>query len=112
MCNKCINCSSCEEVCPDDAVHMAKKRYPSWPDRESMGTSAEEELAKCPLCGTFQVPAKQIQSFPDKIIEKVGKYKKFRKDIERAAAVCSECREKIANIGGGKAILFKLMMSS
>jgi len=112
MYDKCINCAICEEVCPDDAVHMAKKRHPSWSDRVSMGTSAEEELAKCPLCGAFQVPAKQIRSFSDIIIEKVGKYKKFREDIERAAAVCSECREKIANIDGGKAILFKLMVSS
>lgn len=112
MYDKCINCSSCEEVCPDDAVHLAKKRHPSWTDRESMGTSAEEELAKCPLCGAFQVPAKQIRAFSDKIIEKVEKYKKFREDIERAAAVCSECRAKIANIDGGKAILFKLMVSS
>ncbi|MBA7601666.1 NAD(P)H-quinone oxidoreductase subunit K, chloroplastic [subsurface metagenome] len=112
MYDKCINCASCEEVCPDDAVHLAKKRHLSWPDRESMGTSAEEELAKCPLCGAFQVPAKQIRAFSDKIIEKVEKYKKFREDIERAAAVCSDCREKIANIDGGKAILFKLMVSS
>ncbi len=110
MYDKCINCASCEEVCPDDAVHLEKKRQPSWPNRETMGTSAEEELAKCPLCGAFQVPAKQIRSFSDKIIEKVEKYKKFRKDIELAAAVCSECREKIANIDGGKAILFKLMI--
>jgi len=110
MYDKCINCSSCEEVCPDDAVHLAKKRHPSWPDRESMGTSAEEELAKCPLCGAFRVPAKQIRAFSDKIIEKVEKYKKFREDIERAAAVCSDCREKIANIDSGKAILFKLMV--
>jgi len=112
MYDKCINCASCEEVCPDDAVHLAKKRHLSWPDRESMGTSAEEELAKCPLCGAFRVPAKQIRAFSDKIIENVEKYKKFREDIERAAAVCSDCREKIANIDVGKAILFKLMVSS
>ena len=110
MYDKCINCASCEEACPDDAVHLAKKRHLSWQDRGSMGTSAEEELAKCPICGAFQVPAKQIRSFSDKIIEKVEKYKKFREDIERAAAVCSDCREKITNIDGGKAILFKLMV--
>ncbi len=112
MYDKCINCASCEEVCPEDAVHPARKRHPSGLDRGSMGTSAEEELAKCPLCGTFQVPAKQIRSFSDRIIEKVEKYNKFREDIERAAAVCSGCRKKIANIDSGKSILFKLMMSS
>lgn len=112
MYDKCINCARCEEVCPDDAVRLAKKRHPSWPDRESMGTSAEEELEKCPVCGAFQVPTKQVRSFSDRIIEKVGKYEKFREDIERAAAVCSECREKIANIDGGKTILLKLMVLS
>lgn len=111
MYDKCINCASCEEVCPEDAVHLARKRHPSWSDRESMGTSAEEELARCPICGAFQVPVKQIRSFSDRIIEKVGKYKKFRKDIEQAAAVCSECRKKISNIDGAKSILFKLMVS-
>lgn len=110
MYDKCISCASCEEVCPEDAVHLAERRHPSSSDRTSMGTSAEEELASCPLCGAFDVPAKQVKSLSDRIIKEVRQYEKFRGDLERAASVCSECRGKIASIKSAKTLLFKLMV--
>ncbi|MDI6883897.1 MAG: 4Fe-4S binding protein [Hadesarchaea archaeon] len=111
MYDKCISCASCEEVCPEDAVRLAKKRHPSGPDRASMGVSAVEELAGCPICGTFEVPAKQIRALADRIIEAAKPYESFRKDIERAAAACSRCRGKTANLEGAKALLLKLEKS-
>lgn len=108
MYDKCINCASCEEACPDDAVHLAKKRHPSQPDRETMGTSAEEPLASCPVCGAFGAPEKQVKSIADRIIDKVPQYENFRGEIERAAAVCSQCRGKTTNIVGAKGLLFTL----
>ncbi len=108
MHDKCISCASCEEVCPYDAVHLAKKRHPAGFQRPAMGVSAVEELSSCPICGNFEIPAKQLPAIADRIIEKVPEYKSYRADIEKAAAVCSKCRGKIIQMGGAKALLFKL----
>lgn len=110
--DRCISCGSCEEVCPYDAVHLAQKRHPTGLHRPSMGTSAVEELAACPICGNFEVPVKQIPSIADRIIEKVPGYSNFRGDIEKAAAICSSCSGKITKMGGAKALLFSLMRSA
>lgn len=111
MYDKCINCATCEEVCPYDAVHLAKRRHPSWPDRGTMGTSADEPLASCPVCGAFEVPEKQVKSLADRIISEVRQYENFRGKIERAAAVCTRCRGRVTEIAGAKGLLFTLMQS-
>ncbi len=74
----------------------------------AMGTSVEEPLASCPICGAFEVPEKQVKSLLDKVVSEVPQYKDFCGEIERAAAVCSRCRGKITNIAGAKGLLFTL----
>lgn len=110
--DKCISCGRCEEVCPEDAVRLIKKRHPPGSDRASMGASAVEELGSCPVCGAFEVPAKQVRAISNMIIEEVKQYKNFRRDIEHAAAMCSGCREKVEEIKAAKALLLRLTQSA
>ena len=55
----CIGCGSCVQACPTDAISLIDvngKRTMKWPHNEMTF-----RLKKCPVCGLYWAPEKQIQ---------------------------------------------------
>jgi len=55
----CIGCGSCSYICPTGAISMkdtGAKRLVKWPHNEM-----EFKMKKCPVCGSYWAPERQIE---------------------------------------------------
>lgn len=104
----CSFCAFCQDECPTEAIKLTREYHLLTNNRQTTTVTNEVNLINCSICKANFVPTNQVNWALNRIDEKVPLYKEFRKPLENAMEICSDCRRKIGNIKNAKKLLTQL----
>lgn len=106
--DKCVFCGLCEEACPEEAIRLVQEYRLEVRNRSQAVSTAEIELAKCSVCGSFFASPRQAENALGRVIKRVEKYREFRDLLRKWLETCPKCRGTLENIKRAKSLMVEL----
>ncbi|MFX0096241.1 MAG: 4Fe-4S dicluster domain-containing protein [Candidatus Hodarchaeota archaeon] len=98
---KCIFCSRCEYICPDEALDLTPEfelNYVGDRESEESFVRHDVELEVCGSCGHYVGPKLQVEKYSQRVLEEIHSAVKdaVKEDLDKTSKLCIDCRRKLA----------------
>ncbi len=105
---KCTFCARCEEICPEEAITLTQTHELASYTKEEEYVECKVKLAKCPICGGFSNPGKQIEKVMVEAVEFLGLKGEAVKDYEKIISTCPSCLSKPETLALAKKFMLRM----
>jgi formate hydrogenlyase subunit 6/NADH:ubiquinone oxidoreductase subunit I len=97
---KCAFCQRCEDVCPEDAIHLTERFELAGYERESLRSYNEVKMSKCANCGSTFFTEPQIDIMKKRVLENIKADIKaeVQSDLEKYSRYCVDCRRNLSYV--------------